>query len=885
MSSQLNKTYDPTVFEGKVYERWDKSGAFSYKKSTEKKRSYVVMMPPPNVTGHLHMGHALTYSIQDVLVRFHRMRGFDTLWQPGTDHAGIATQMVVERQLEKEGKTRHDLGRDAFLDRVWDWKEESGDAIINQQKRLGVSADWSRQRFTMDEGLSESVVKVFVSLYNEGLIYRGSRLVNWDPKMQTAVSDLEVTNVESQGSLWYLRYPLVEEEGRFICVATTRPETLFGDMAVAVHPEDDRYKDLIGNHVYLPLTDRAIPIISDEYSDPEKGSGAVKITPAHDFNDFEVGQRHSLEMLTILDENAFLNEKVPEDFQGLSRETAREKVVKALQEKGLLGQIEETIHMVPHGERSGIILEPRLTKQWFVEAKTLAAPALDAVKKGDTSFIPDRWKNTYFEWLNTIQPWCISRQIWWGHRIPAWYGPDGKIFVAPQEEEAKIQAKEEYGKDVVLTQDPDVLDTWFSSALWPFSTLGWPEKTDILRECYPTSTLVTGFDIIFFWVARMMMMGLHFMGKIPFKHIYMHALVRDSKGQKMSKTRGNVVDPLELTGTYGADALRFSLLFAAAPGRDVRFSVDQVEAQRNFATKLWNAARFCQHYECDFKGAVNLDLNALSHPVNRWIVNRAQEATRNITDHLESHRLDLAANALYHFIWSEFCDWYLELSKPLLQEGSQEQIEETRLTAPWVLQRILKLLHPFMPFITEELWQTLFAQEDVLLMLEDWPEDTLKIPDEKGVSWLVGLVTALRRARSEVNVPAGEKVPLLICAPDEKSRNFLESYKLFLQRLARINSFREVSSLKDQKSCVQVLHEGTTYALPLAEIIDIDAEKARLEKALKQTQKEVMILQGKLGNASFVDKAPPEVVAKNQERLKKEQEVQAKLEAALRDVS
>ena len=705
----MQKTYQPDAVEARIYAQWEENGSFGcgHTRSAETTNaSYSIVIPPPNVTGSLHMGHALNNTLQDILARFERLRGRDVLWQPGTDHAGIATQMVVERQLAEDGKTRHDLGRDAFMDRVWEWKAESGGTIIGQLRRLGASCDWQRERFTMDEGLSAAVRRVFVTLRKEGLIYRDKRLVNWDPKLHTAISDLEVEQREINGNLWYFKYPVEGDNGSFITVATTRPETMLGDTAVAVHPEDDRYADLVGKNLVLPIVGRPIPIVADEYSDPEKGSGAVKITPAHDFNDFEVGKRHELPMISIFDIDAKLNEEVPEHLRGLTREDARKRVVEEMDSLGLLEKIEDNPMTVPYGDRSGVVIEPRLTDQWFVDAETLAKPAIEAVEKGDIRFVPKHWENTYFEWMRNIQPWCVSRQIWWGHQIPAWYGPDGEIFVEMTEEEAQAVADEHYGKPVELERDPDVLDTWFSSALWPFSTLGWPEETPELAHHYPTSVLVTGFDIIFFWVARMIMMGLHFRdGVVPFRDVYIHALVRDEDGQKMSKSKGNVMDPLELIDQYGADALRFTLTALAAQGRDIKLSAGRIEGYRNFVTKIWNAARFTQMNGCG--PVADFDPAACRLTVNKWIVGETARAGADISQALEGYRFNDAAQVGYQFAWHQFCDWYLEFTKPILQNGDEKSKAEVRATTSWVLDQLLKFLHPIMPFVTEELWEQL----------------------------------------------------------------------------------------------------------------------------------------------------------------------------------
>ncbi|HIO39054.1 MAG TPA: valine--tRNA ligase, partial [Rhodospirillales bacterium] len=755
----LDKLYLPAEVEKRRYLAWEESGAFT---SGDRQESdpYTIVIPPPNVTGSLHMGHALNNTLQDILIRYRRMKGDNALWQPGTDHAGIATQMVVERQLETEGKTRHDLGREAFIQRIWKWRKESGGTITEQLRSLGASCDWSRERFTMDEGLSSAVLKVFVQLYQEGLIYRDKRLVNWDPKLHTAISDLEVEQRETAGQLWYFKYPIENSKNDFITVATTRPETMLGDTAVAVHPDDDRYKHLVGKVCRLPLTDRLIPLISDEYSDPEKGSGAVKITPAHDFNDFEVGRRNGLEMINIFDRNARLNETVPKVYRGMDRFEARKKIIADMSSLGLLEKIEDNEMTVPYGDRSGVVIEPWLTDQWFVDAKSLAKPAIEAVQMGRTKFVPKQWEKTYFDWMLNIQPWCISRQIWWGHQIPAWFGPDGHIFVELNEEDAYLAAERHYGERKELTRDEDVLDTWFSSALWPFSTLGWPENTKELMKHYPTDVLVTGFDIIFFWVARMMMMGLHFMEDVPFRTVYIHALVRDEHGQKMSKSKGNVIDPLELIDKYGADALRMTLAALATQGRDIKLSENRVEGYRNFATKLWNVARFCELNECQFD--LKFDPFACEQPINQWIVGKVVDAAFKVERGIKDYKFNEAAGAIYQFTWGTFCDWYVEFSKPILLGDEEHIISETRATAAWVLYQVLKLLHPFMPFVSEELWEKLGFDRDGKLIKADWPEFDGQIVSNVNIEmdWVVDLVSEVRSLRVEMNVPPGAQIPL-----------------------------------------------------------------------------------------------------------------------------
>ena len=874
----LDKTYRPGEVEPKHYQEWENAGVFAAQSGSHA-APYTIMMPPPNVTGSLHMGHALTFTLQDVLIRFHRMIGRDALWQPGTDHAGIATQMVVERQMAGEGLTRHDLGRQKFIERVWRWKAESGGTITRQLRRLGASPDWARERFTMDEGLSAAVRKVFVELYKQGLIYRDKRLVNWDPKLHTAISDLEVEPREVQGSMWYLNYPVEGQPGRFITVATTRPETMLGDSGVAVHPDDERYQDLVGQFVRLPIVDRLIPIVADEYSDPEKGTGAVKITPAHDFNDFEVGRRHDLALINVLDLNAKINENAPERYQGLDRYDARKQIVAEFEELGLLVKIEPHTLQMPYGDRSGVVIEPWLTDQWFVVAATLAKPAIEAVETGKTRFVPKHWENTYFEWMRNIQPWCISRQIWWGHQVPAWYGPDGKFFVEQTVEEAQAAADAHYGQPVELTRDTDVLDTWFSSALWPFSTLGWPEQTPELERYYPTDVLVTGFDIIFFWVARMMMMGIHFMGDVPFKDVYIHPLVRDEKGQKMSKSKGNVIDPLELVDKYGCDALRFTLMALAAQGRDIKLAEGRVEGYRNFATKLWNAARFCQMNDC--APIEGFDPETAKETVNRWIAAKLAEASARIVQALDGYRFNDAANAAYQFVWNTFCDWYLEFAKPIFQGADEAAKAETRATAAWTLDQILHILHPFMPFITEELWGELAGNRATPLISSQWP--SLRVHDaeaEAEMDWLVKLISSIRAVRAEMNVPPSAKLPLLVKGASDVTRARLATHHGIISQMARAASI-DVIDEAPGKGAVQVVVDEATIVLPLAGVIDLDQEKARLTKEIAKLTGEIDKVDKKLGNEAFVAKARPEVVEEQRERREEWMAAKAKLADAL----
>jgi valyl-tRNA synthetase len=932
----IEKNYQPADIEGRMARVWEESGAFRAGRPERRDaRPFTIVIPPPNVTGSLHMGHALNNTLQDVLCRFERMRGRDVLWQPGTDHAGIATQMVVERQLmERQEPGRREIGRARFLDRVWQWKAESGGVIVNQLKRLGASCDWSRERFTMDEGLSRAVVKVFVELHREGLIYKDKRLVNWDPQLLTAISDLEVQQVEVKGSLWYLRYPLhgksfnPDDPATFIVVATTRPETMLGDSAVAVHPDDERYADLVGKHVVLPLVGRKIPIVADEYSDPEKGSGAVKITPAHDFNDFEVGRRHNLAQISVLDQEGRLalvgNEdylrglpegsmQFAEELNGLERFAARKQIVSRLQDFGFLERIEPNTHMVPHGDRSGVVIEPYLTDQWYVDAKTMAQPAIAAVRRGTTSFVPKNWEKTYFEWMENIQPWCISRQLWWGHQIPAWYGPDGKVFVAETEEEGVGNALGYYVEQEVITpeqgremaldpakregfisRDEDVLDTWFSSALWPFSTLGWPDDETDVRRYYPTDVLVTGFDIIFFWVARMMMMGLHFMKDVPFPTVYIHALVRDEKGAKMSKSKGNVIDPLHLIDDYGADALRFTLAAMAAQGRDIKLAPQRVEGYRNFATKLWNACRFAEMNDCVQKPG--FDATKAEQTLNRWIAHETVLAAREITEAIEAYRFNDAAGSIYRFVWNVYCDWYLELAKPILLAEDGAAKSETRAMVAWARDEILKLLHPFMPFITEELW-TVTAEREAVLALTPWPGKSremtaeqlalmsttspndplmppvlfaLDAPDfsdpaaETEIGWVVDLVTAIRSVRAEMNIPPATLTPLVLAAASVETKQRAQRWSDVVKRMARLADIAFADAAP--QGAVQLLVRGEVAALPLKGVIDLSAEKARLDKEMAKADADIKRVDAKLSNEKFVANAPEEIVEEEKEK-------------------
>ncbi|CDZ72085.1 valine--tRNA ligase [Neorhizobium galegae] len=939
----LEKTYDSAEVEPRIAKAWDEADAFragvNAKPGAE---TFTIVIPPPNVTGSLHMGHALNNTLQDIMIRFERMRGKDVLWQPGMDHAGIATQMVVERQLmERQLPGRREMGREAFVDKIWEWKEESGGLIFNQLKRLGASCDWSRERFTMDEGLSAAVLEVFVTLYKQGLIYKDKRLVNWDPKLLTAISDLEVEQHEVNGNLWHFRYPLEEgvtyqypvtfdEDGNatefetrdYIVVATTRPETMLGDTGIAVNPEDERYKAIVGKHVILPIVGRRIPIVADDYADPTAGTGAVKITPAHDFNDFEVGKRAGLRAINVMNIDGTITIKDNEDFlegldhpaalhgawdrlEGQDRFTARKIVVEIFEEAGLLDKIEPHKHMVPHGDRGGVPIEPRLTEQWYVDAHILAQPAIASVKEGRTKFVPKNWDKTYFEWMENIQPWCISRQLWWGHQIPAWYGPDGQVFVEKTEEEA-LQAAiqhylshegpmkalvedllENFKPGEILTRDEDVLDTWFSSALWPFSTLGWPDQTKELEKYYPTSVLVTGFDIIFFWVARMMMMGLHFMKDEdgnpvePFHTVYVHALVRDKSGQKMSKSKGNVIDPLDLIDEYGADALRFTLAIMAAQGRDVKLDPARIAGYRNFGTKLWNATRFAEMNGVKRDPAFQPEATKLT--VNRWILTELSETIRDVTEAVETQRFNEAAGSLYRFVWNQVCDWYLELLKPIFASGDEGAKAEAQACAAYVLEETYKLLHPFMPFMTEELWAHTETR-DGLLCHADWPAP--EFADQAAaeeINWLVDLVTGLRSARAEMNVPPSAVAPLIVVGANELTQARLRRHEAAVRRLARVETIELADAAP--KGSAQIVVGEATACLPLGNLIDLVAEKARIEKAVGKTEAEMDRIGKKLANEKFVANADPEVVAAERERFAELEIQMANLKIALLRIS
>ncbi|QRI64909.1 valine--tRNA ligase [Shinella sp. PSBB067] len=942
----LEKNYDSAAVEPRIAKTWEDADAFRAGEGAKPgAETFTIVIPPPNVTGSLHMGHALNNTLQDIMVRFERMRGKDVLWQPGMDHAGIATQMVVERKLMETQQHRRQMGREAFVEKVWEWKAESGGLIFNQLKRLGASCDWSRERFTMDEGLSEAVREVFVSLYKEGLIYKDKRLVNWDPKLLTAISDLEVEQVEVNGNLWHLRYPLepgvtyqhpvaFDEDGKptefetrdYLVVATTRPETMLGDTGIAVNPEDERYKSIVGKHVILPIVGRKIPIVADEYPDPTAGTGAVKMTPAHDFNDFDVGKRHDLRQVNVLTVDGRITIKENEDFlegldnpaalhgawdelEGKDRFEARRIIVSIFEEAGLLDRIEPHKHMVPHGDRGGVPIEPRLTEQWYVDAKTLAQPAIASVREGRTKFVPKNWEKTYFEWMENIQPWCVSRQLWWGHQIPAWYGPDGQVFVEKTEEEALHAAIQHYiahegpwkawveekienfAPGEILTRDEDVLDTWFSSALWPFSTLGWPEQTKELEKYYQTDVLVTGFDIIFFWVARMMMMGLHFMKDEsgnpvePFHTVYVHALVRDKNGQKMSKSKGNVIDPLDLIDEYGADALRFTLAIMAAQGRDVKLDPARIAGYRNFGTKLWNATRFAEMN--GVKSDPKFVPETASLTINRWILTELARTARDVTEAIETYRFNDAAGSLYRFIWNQFCDWHLELLKPVFSGEDEAAKAESQACAAYVLEETYKLLHPFMPFMTEELWAHTAGEgvtRDSLICHAEWPTPAYgddAAADE--INWLVDLVSGIRSVRAEMNVPPGATAPLVVVGANALTQKRLVTHDQAIRRLARVEDIRLADAAP--KGAAQIVVGEATACLPLGSLIDLAAEKARLEKAIDKARAEAARIEGKLSNEKFVANAKPEVVEAERERAAELEQQLASLSVALARVS
>jgi valyl-tRNA synthetase len=898
----MDKTYQPHNIEKQCYDNWEAKGYFSPKGGKE---NYCIMLPPPNVTGHLHMGHGFQQTLMDALSRYHRMKGDNTLWQGGTDHAGIATQMVVERQLQEQGIKRTDIGREAFTEKVWQWKETSGNAITKQIRRLGASIDWQRECFTMDDGLSDAVLEVFERLYDEGLIYRGTRLVNWDPKFHTAISDLEVLNEEEQGHLWHLSYPVIDSDESLV-VATSRPETLFGDSAVAVNPKDKRYKHLIGKHIALPLTTRIIPIIADDYANPEFGTGCVKITPAHDFNDYEVGKRHDLPLINILTKDAHLNDQVPSDYQGLERFAARKKVIEELTVQKVLVKTEDHTVKIPRGDRSGVVIEPYLTDQWYVQMKPLADPAIDAVKTGKVKFVPDNWNKIYFNWLENIEDWCISRQLWWGHRIPAWYDPEGKIYVG--KDETHVRKKYKLDDNVQLEQDQDVLDTWFSSSLWPFTTLGWPEKTEELKLFYPSSVLVTGFDIIFFWVARMIMMGLKFMDDVPFKEVYVHGLIRDNEGQKMSKSKGNVLDPIDLIDGIdleslvskrtqsmmqphlakkiekatrkqfpdgieqaGCDALRFTYCAMASYSQSIRFDLQRLESNRNFCNKLWNATRYVL---MNTEGQL-LDNTPSSNLVDQWILSKLQHTIEQAHNHFESYRFDLLTQCLYEFIWNEYCDWYLELSKPIIysEQSTDTQKAQARYTLLYVLDNIVRLLHPLMPFISETIWQqikTPLNKEGETIMLQAYPEKNsalIHASAEIDVAWLKEIVVGIRTIRSEMNVSPAKAVPLFIANGSKQDQIRFKQNHDYLTALAKLSAITWLDKGQEAPVAATALVGDMELLIPLAGLIDKEAELARLKKEVAKLEGEIKRFESKLGNSNFVAKAPTDVVASEKQKL------------------
>ena len=918
----MDKTYQPKDIEQKWYQYWKSNNYFS--PTGKGNQAYCIMIPPPNVTGTLHMGHAFNNTLMDCLTRYHRMAGYNTLWQPGTDHAGIATQMVVERQLNAENKTRHDLGREKFIEKVWNWKEHSGNTIYSQLERMGSSLDWSRERFTMDEGLSEAVKQVFVRLFDEGLIYRGKRLVNWDPKLHTAVSDLEVISEEENGHMWHMRYPLAEGSGH-ITVATTRPETMLGDTAVAVHPEDERYKDIIGKTVKLPLTDREIPVIVDDYVDPEFGSGCVKITPAHDFNDYEAGLRHDLELINIFTIDAKINDNAPAAYQGMDRFEARKKIVADLKTQDLLEAVKDHKLVVPRGDRSGVIVEPYLTDQWYVKIQPLADPAIKAVETGDIQFVPENWSKTYFEWMRNIQDWCISRQLWWGHRIPAWYDTDGNIYVAEDETAARKKYKLE--DDITLTQDEDVLDTWFSSALWPFSTLGWPVQTDELKTFYPTSVLITGFDIIFFWVARMIMMGLKFMNDVPFHKVYIHGLVRDANGQKMSKSKGNVLDPTDIIDgidletlikkrtsglmqpeiapkiekatckqypdgikAYGTDALRFSFAAQASTGRDIKFDLNRIEGYRNFCNKLWNATRFVLMNTEEYEITQQIDKQKLTL-ADRWILSKQQEVIDLTHKYLKNYRFDLAAQALYVFSWHEFCDWYVELCKPtLFKDDVDEDIKQnTRRVLLEVLDTLLRLLHPIIPFITEEIWQPIAKQLGIsgdTISLQHFPlsnNDYVDVDSLKEFEWSKEFVNGVRKIRAEMDIAPSKSLKILLQNWSAQDQTYFKNSQQYIYALAKLEDAQWLSNESAPESATALVGEMKIF-IPLAGLIDKDAEIARLGKEIKKLESNLEKSNAKLNNPNFADKAPQDVVDKEQARVNEMQKSLAQLQKQLEKI-
>ncbi len=858
----MEKKYIHQDIEKRIYSQWEESNCFSASTDiNNQKETYCIVIPPPNVTGNLHMGHALNNTLQDILIRFNRMQGKDVLWQAGTDHAGIATQMVVERKLDAERNLRkEDLGREKFVNEIWKWKEESGGQIINQLKRLGSSCDWERERFTLDEGLSKAVLYVFNKLYEDGLLYKDQRLVNWDTKFETAISDLEVQQIEVEGNLWYIKYPLRDDKSKFITIATTRPETMLGDTAIAVNPKDKKHNKLIGKMAIIPLSGRVIPIIGDDYAKMDEGTGAVKITPAHDFNDFEVGKRNNLEMLNILDKSGHLvdDDFIPKKYQKLERFVARKEILSDLEADGSLIKTEKHLHNVPHGDRSGVVIEPYLTDQWYVDAKELSKKAIKAVKEKKTQFVPENWEKTYFEWMDNIQPWCISRQLWWGHQIPVWYGPDNHFFVAMDEDEAKKKAFDHYGKDIDLVRDEDVLDTWFSSALWPFSTLGWPEKTPEFEKYYNTDVLVTGFDIIFFWVARMMMMGLYLTDDVPFHTIYIHALVRDEDGQKMSKSKGNVIDPLSLIEKYGADSLRFTLSSMAAQGRDIKLAESRVEGYRNFITKIWNAARFISTYNIILD--TNFDPKNVKRDQNKWILGELDNLNMNVSQALDKFRFNDASAEIYSFTWHLFCDWYIEIIKDDMTQSSEDSIE-TKQTLIYTYLNLLKICHPFMPFVTEEL-NSIYTKEQELLVTSNWPSlvSNDAIQSKSSIDFLIDVITEIRSIRSELRVAPSNKTKLLVLNDGNDYLDVLIENNIKIQRMARVSTIEYTDAIPDH--AIQFSISGVGFGLDLEGVVNAEEELARLGKELSKILDDLAVVDKKLGNKQFLDNAPHDVIEK-----------------------
>ncbi len=874
----LDKSFDFQKAQAEFTPKFEQSPILKADPSSDKE-PFTIMMPPPNVTGSLHVGHALVMSLQDVIARYQRMLGKDVLWMPGTDHASIAVDVLVSKQLEAEGTSKKEVGRAEFLNRCWKQKEESGGTIMEQLRQLGATPDWSRERFTMDDAYMKSVINIFVKMHKDGLIYRDQRLVNWDPKMQTSISDIEVDHKDIKGKMYHVKY-MYEDGSGHISIATTRPETILADGAIAVHPDDERYKNVVGKFVVVPVCNRIIPIVADEYVKADFGSGAVKITAAHDYNDFEVYKRHKekgIPLINLMNPDGTMNENCPDDYQGLDRFAARDKIIADLDELEYLEKIEDHVHQVPLAERTGVVVEPYLTDQWYVDAQTMGKQALEAVENETTQFVPKQWENTYYSWMRNLEPWCISRQLWWGYQIPAWYGPDGNVFVEETEAEAYEAAMKHYGEAVELTQDEDILDTWFSSGLWPFATLGWPEKTAELDKYYPGDILVTGFDIIFFWVARMMMMGMYEMnGKTPFPKVYMHGLVRDSKGAKMSKSKGNVLNPLDLTEKYGADALRFTLCAMCGQGRDIKLAEQRLEGYRNFGTKLWNAARYCQMNEA--MPRVNFAPETVQNPTNQWMIDETMSVVETLNQSMEQYRFNDAANGVYHFIWGTFCDWYLEFTKPLMDT---DYADETKTTTGWVLDQILKILNPFMPYITETLYAE-FHDDSNLLMEQSWPEIKAEwryADARREITWLQRIVSDIRSVRTDMNVPASAQLDVLVMDADDETQSWMQTHQAIIFKMARVKSFDIVSEMP--QGAIQLVVGEVTLGLPVADIIDLDKERARLQKEIQKLEKDIKQIDGKLANENFVSKAPEEVIEEQKHRKKEAQIVIKKLNSAL----